>query len=213
MESFQDAVKCLSWFACNVGFPKISIEAIHLLRICAEYVHDKPQIFVEHFFEEPSSLEKDGVWVQGWFPLLFELSCIVSHCKLEIRTRALTVLFELIKTHGTVFKLNWRKELFNVLFRILDNVKHQGHSVERIEWMTITCNHALTLIVDVFTQYLDILCVILLQDFYAQLQWCIHQDNDQLAQSSKYCLENLITSNGSKLYKVNWDCTCQTIIV
>jgi len=33
-----------------------------------------------------------------------------------------------------------------------------------------------------------------------------------LAQSSTYCLENLITSNGSKFDKVNWDCTCQTIV-
>lgn len=99
--------------------------------------------------------------------------------------------------------------------------------------MTITCNHALTSIVDVFTQYFDILCPILLQDLYAQLQWCIQQgtienlsdfsigllihylyfvDNDQLAQSSTYCLENLITSNGSKFDKENWDCTCQTIV-
>lgn len=99
--------------------------------------------------------------------------------------------------------------------------------------MTITCNHALTSIVDVFTQYFDILCPILLQDLYTQLQWCIQQgtriyfntlqrgvfdllfyfaDNDQLAQSSTYCLENLITSNGSKFDKVNWDCTCQTIV-
>lgn len=37
-------------------------------------------------------------------------------------------------------------------------------------------------------------------------------DNDQLAQSSTYCLENLITSNGSKFDKANWDCTCQTIV-
>lgn len=44
MESFQDAVKCLSEFACNVGFPDISMEAIHLLRTCADCVHDKPQV-------------------------------------------------------------------------------------------------------------------------------------------------------------------------
>lgn len=44
MESFQDAVKCLSEFTCNVGFPEISMEAIHLLRTCADCVHDKPQV-------------------------------------------------------------------------------------------------------------------------------------------------------------------------
>lgn len=95
------------------------------------------KIFVEHFSEEQSSLEVDGVWVRGWFPLLFELSCIVSRCKLDIRTRALTVLFELIKTHGTVFKLNWWKDLFNVLFRIFDNVKHQEHSVEVFRYIIL----------------------------------------------------------------------------
>jgi len=39
------------------------MEAIHLLRPCADCVHDKPQIFAEHFSEEPSSLKEDGVWV------------------------------------------------------------------------------------------------------------------------------------------------------
>jgi len=69
--------------------------------------------------------------------------------------------------------------------------------------MTITYNYALTSIVDIFTQYFNILCAILLQDLYAQRQWCIQQDNDQLVQSSRYCLENLITSNISKFDNVN----------
>lgn len=47
MESFQDAVKCLSEFACNIGFPEISMEAIHLLRTCADCVHDKPQVSLQ----------------------------------------------------------------------------------------------------------------------------------------------------------------------
>jgi len=127
MKSFQDAVKCFSEFACNVSFPVISIEAIHLLHTCADYVRDKPRIFAKHFSEEPSSLEEDDVWVRGWFSLLFELWCIVSCCKLDIRISVLTVLFKLAKIHGTVFKLKWWKDLFNVLFRIFDNVKHQKH--------------------------------------------------------------------------------------
>lgn len=50
MESFQDAVKCLSEFACNVSYPDISMEAIHLLRTCADCVHDKPQVSLLLFF-------------------------------------------------------------------------------------------------------------------------------------------------------------------
>jgi hypothetical protein len=40
-----------------------------------------------------------------------------------VRTRALTVLFEIIKTYGDTFKANWWRDLFQVLFRIFDNMK------------------------------------------------------------------------------------------
>lgn len=41
--------------------------------------------------------------------------------------------------------------------------------------MTTTCNHALYAIVDVFTQYFEVLSPILLQDLYVQLHWCVQQ--------------------------------------
>lgn len=44
VDSFQDAVKCLSEFACNANFPDISMEAIRLIRHCAKYVHEKPHV-------------------------------------------------------------------------------------------------------------------------------------------------------------------------
>lgn len=81
------------------------------------------QLFNEHCMEDANVNEEDRSWVRGWFPLLFELSCIVSRCKLDVRTRALTVLFEIIKTHGEAFKQHWWRDLFQVLFRIFDNMK------------------------------------------------------------------------------------------
>lgn len=44
IDSFQDAVKCLSEFACNASFPDTSMEAIRLVRTCAIYVDEKPQV-------------------------------------------------------------------------------------------------------------------------------------------------------------------------
>ena len=44
LDSFQDAVKCLSEFACNAAFPDTSMEAIRLIRNCARYVAEKPQV-------------------------------------------------------------------------------------------------------------------------------------------------------------------------
>lgn len=90
IDSFQDAIKCLSEFACNAAFPDTSMEAIRLIRHCAKFVAEHPQVFKEHGsdVEFSQSVSEDGrIWVRGWFPVLFELSCIISRCKLDVRTR------------------------------------------------------------------------------------------------------------------------------
>lgn len=214
IDSFQDAVKCLSEFACNAKFPDTSMEAIRLVRTCALSVSISPHLFAEHagMEAELGAPEDDRVWVRGWFPLLFSLSCVVSRCKLDVRTRGLTVLFEIVKTHGDAFKPHWWRDLFNILFRIFDNMKLPEHQVEKNEWMTTTCNHALYAIVDVFTQYFDTLGSLLLVQLYAQLHWCVQQDNEQLARSGTNCLENLVISNGSKFEEDTWDKTCQCML-
>lgn len=214
IDSFPDAVKCLSEFASNARFPDISMEAIRLLRTCAVSVNDSPQQFAEHTGMENdiNVLEEDRVWVRGWFPMLFSLSCVVNRCKLDVRTRGLTVLFEIVKTYGDTYKPNWWRDLFNILFRIFDNMKLPEHQTEKAEWMTTTCNHALYAIVDVFTQYFDMLGPLLLKDLYSQLQWCVQQNNEQLARSGTNCLENLVISNGFKFDHETWDATCSCIL-
>lgn len=124
IDSFQDAVKCLSEFVCNAAFPDTSMEAIRLIRHCAKYVSDRPQVltaqagktpvlvldsvvlfflFSPHFLtsccvhvqalreytsDDMNVAPGDRVWVRGWFPILFELSCIINRCKLDVRTRS-----------------------------------------------------------------------------------------------------------------------------
>ncbi|XP_035208978.1 brefeldin A-inhibited guanine nucleotide-exchange protein 1-like isoform X2 [Stegodyphus dumicola] len=210
IDSFQDAIKCLSEFACNASFPDTSMEAIRLIRHCAKYAADEPQMFSEHNTEDLSVPEGDRVWVRGWFPILFELSYIVSRCKLDVRTRALTVMFEIVKTYGWLYKPNWWMDLFKIIFRIFDNMKLQ--QTEKNEWMTTTCNHALYSVVDVFTQYYEVLNELMLDSLYSQLQLCVQQDNEQLARSGTNCLENLVISNGVKFSKDKWDQTCDCML-
>ncbi|KYN11925.1 Brefeldin A-inhibited guanine nucleotide-exchange protein 1 [Trachymyrmex cornetzi] len=213
VDSFQDAVKCLSEFACNAFFPDTSMEAIRLIRSCASYIDANPNLFAEGMMDESGMVsEEDRAWVRGWFPLLFELSCVVSRCKLDVRTRALTVLFDVVKTHGASFKPHWWKDLFQVLFRIFDNMKLPEQHTEKAEWMTTTCNHALYAIVDVFSQFYDILGPLLLEQLYFQLLWCVQQDNEQLARSGTNCLENLVISNGIKFDEQTWQKTCQCVL-
>ena len=216
IDSFQDAVKCLSEFACNQNFPDTSMEAIRLIRTCARFVAEQPHLFKDCNLDDQSTgsltSEKDRVWVRGWFPILFELSCIVSTCKLDVRTRALTVMFEITKSHGLSFAQHWWQDLFQIVFRIFDNMKLPEQQSEKSEWMTTTCNHALYSVVDVFTQYFDTLSPLLLSDVYSQLLWCVRQQNEQLARSGTNCLENLVISCGMKYTEETWNKTSECIL-
>jgi brefeldin A-inhibited guanine nucleotide-exchange protein len=49
VDTFQDAVKTLSEFACNTAFPDTSMDAIRLIRTCVRYVHEKPQVRTSSF--------------------------------------------------------------------------------------------------------------------------------------------------------------------
>ena len=128
---FQDCVKCLSEFGCNPVFPDVAMEAIRLIRKCAKYVSEHKERF--HLLEMTSEtspttssldgVQTDRVWIRGWFPVLFELSCIINSSKLDIRTRSLTILFDIVKNYGDTFEPGWWQDLFRVLFRIFDLVK------------------------------------------------------------------------------------------
>uniref|UniRef100_A0A3P9N9M1 ARF guanine nucleotide exchange factor 2 n=1 Tax=Poecilia reticulata TaxID=8081 RepID=A0A3P9N9M1_POERE len=212
IDSFQDAVKCLSEFVCNAGFPDTSMEAIRLIRHCAKYVSERPQALREYTSDDMNVAPGDRVWVRGWFPILFELSCIINRCKLDVRTRGLTVMFEIMKSYGHSFEKHWWHDLFRIVFRIFDNMKLPEQQTEKIEWMTTTCNHALYAVCDVFTQFYEPLSEILLQDIFTQLQWCVRQDNEQLARSGTNCLENLVILNGEKFRPEVWDVTCSCML-
>uniref|UniRef100_A0A673HR42 Brefeldin A-inhibited guanine nucleotide-exchange protein 1-like n=1 Tax=Sinocyclocheilus rhinocerous TaxID=307959 RepID=A0A673HR42_9TELE len=210
IDSFQDAVKCLSEFACNASFPDTSMEAIRLIRHCAKYVSDRPQAFKDYTSDDMNVAPEDRVWVRGWFPILFELSCIINRCKLDVRTRGLTVMFEVMKTYGHTYEKHWWQDLFRIVFRIFDNMKLPEQQTEKAEWMTTTCNHALYAICDVFTQYFEALSDVLLDDILSQLYWCVQQDNEQLARSGTNCLENVVILNGEKFNAETWDKTCNS---
>lgn len=47
------------------------------------------QTLREYTSDDMNVAPGDRVWVRGWFPILFELSCIINRCKLDVRTRCL----------------------------------------------------------------------------------------------------------------------------
>ena len=47
--------------------------------------------------------------------------------------------------------------------------------LQKTEWMTTTCPHTLMCIVDVFSQYFDVLAPVLLDNLYSQFSWSAQQ--------------------------------------
>ena len=52
---------------------------------------------------------------------------------------------------------------------------------------------------DVFNEFFVKLAPLLLQDLLNQFEWCVLQENDQLARSAASCLENLVLTNRAKM--------------
>lgn len=100
IDSFQEAVKCLSEFACNPHNPDMSMEAIGLIRRCAQLVAEHPTLFAEHPWEDNFSIPAaERIWMRGWFPIMFAMSSIVSRCKLDVRTRGTVGKFHFLNLH------------------------------------------------------------------------------------------------------------------
>lgn len=206
--SFIDAVNCMAEFACNAYFPEISMEAIRQLRICATHVANTPELFVG---PEETQTEEPKIWVKGWFPVLFGLSRIINRCKLDVRTRALTVMFEIMKVYGSNFLPQWWVDLFRVVFRIFDDKKMQTLQTEqdRAAWLSTTCTHALRSIVDVLTQYFAVLQPVLMGEMFTLLERCICESNSEhLGRAGTECLHIMVMSNGVQFTDGSWAMFC-----
>ncbi|KAL7059279.1 hypothetical protein AAHC03_013401 [Spirometra sp. Aus1] len=160
VDSFPLFVRALAEFACNLHFPDTSMEAIRLIRTCARVISERaPQFIMPASLEQhvPTATEDtantgqdipksdtetdDRVWRGGWMPVLYELFRVINNCKLDVRTRGLTVFFEILKTYGSTFHLAWWNQIFKLIFSIFEHgrdptntpqVPHTGISRQRL---------------------------------------------------------------------------------
>ncbi|XP_046858092.1 brefeldin A-inhibited guanine nucleotide-exchange protein 1-like isoform X3 [Xenia sp. Carnegie-2017] len=70
--------------------------------------------------EDAGISEQDRIWVKGWFPVLFELSCIINRCKLDVRTRICDeALRQFIELQSVGHRDAWTSLLLLMFTRIL----------------------------------------------------------------------------------------------
>lgn len=216
--SFADMIICLTQFAKNQKFQKVSLQAIETLKTLAPTMLACPECPLYQgdahgtLASPIARNSKEDPMMKYWFPVLFSFHDILMTGEdLEVRTRALNCLFDTLTKYGGDFPTEfWDticQELLFPTFTVLKSKSEmqQFSSQEAIGmWLSTTMIQALRELVALFTHYFDIL-EHMLNGFLELLITCICQENDTIALIGSSCLQQLILQSVTKLRNDHWE--------
>ncbi|KAJ5765300.1 hypothetical protein N7520_004859 [Penicillium odoratum] len=221
--AFADLIVCLTEFSKNSKFQKKSLQAIETLKSTVTKMLRTPECPLSHrggpapnFQEEGTNLAKQltrqSQEEQFWYPILIAFQdVLMTGDDLEVRSRALTYLFDTLIRHGGDFPrafwdVLWR-QLLCPIFVVLQS-KSEMSKVPNHEdlsvWLSTTMIQALRNMITLFTHYFDSL-EYMLGRFLELLTLCICQENDTIARIGSNCLQQLILQNVSKFQQEHWN--------
>jgi brefeldin A-inhibited guanine nucleotide-exchange protein len=219
--AFADLIVCLTEFSKNHKFQKKSLQAIELLKSSVPKMLRTPEcpLSVQAGFVKesdkgssiPKQPSRQTQEEQFWFPVLFAFhDVLMTGEDLEVRSRALSYLFDTLITYGREFPQDfwdilWRQLLYPI-FMVLKSKSemakvpnHEDMSV----WLSTTMIQALRNMIKLFTHFFESL-EYMLDRFLDLLALCICQENDTLARIGSNCLQQLILENVQKFSPVHW---------
>ncbi|KAJ4289205.1 guanine nucleotide exchange protein for ADP-robosylation factor [Kalmusia sp. IMI 367209] len=220
--AFADLIVCLTEFSKNYKFQKKSLQAIELLKSSVPKMLRTPECslsaragFVKET-DKGSSIPKQPTRQtqeeQFWFPVLFAFhDVLMTGEDLEVRSRALSYLFETLITYGGDFPQNfwdmlWRQLLYPI-FMVLKSKSEMSKVLNHEElsvWLSTTMIQALRNMIRLFTHFFESL-EYMLERFLDLLALCICQENDTLARIGSNCLQQLILQNVQKFTPKHWN--------
>ncbi|KAF8457552.1 hypothetical protein BDZ91DRAFT_504077 [Kalaharituber pfeilii] len=225
--AFADMIVCLTEFAKNQRFQKVSLQAIETLKAtvpnmlqCQESglsttaIEELSDVPINDKSPAPTPavrLIREDPMIKYWFPVLFAFHDILMTGEdLEARTRALGYLFDTLVTYGGDFPTEfWDtvcRELLFPIFMVLKTRSEFGHfrnDESQTMWLSTTMIQALRNLIALFTHYFDLL-ERMLDGFLDLLVTCICQENDTIARIGSSCLQQLILQSVKKLRPEHW---------
>lgn len=220
--AFADLIVCLTEFSKNYKFQKKSLQAIELLKSSVPKMLRTPECSLSAragFVKEsdkgsaiPKQPTRQTQEEQFWFPVLFAFhDVLMTGEDLEVRSRALSYLFETLITYGRDFPRDfwdmlWRQLLYPI-FMVLKSKSEMSKVLNHEElsvWLSTTMIQALRNMVRLFTHFFDSL-EYMLDRFLDLLALCICQENDTLARIGSNCLQQLILQNVQKFTPQHWN--------
>lgn len=211
-DSFSDLVVCFTVMAKNEKFQRVSLLSLDVL---SRLIHEIAQYTVLNTGEDNKpivpDIEKNEHLVKLWFPVLYGFhDIIMTGEELEVRSRALTYLFDVLMKYGQYFDFEFWKiiceNLLFPIFHVLSN--HWEIGLDDINdqlsvWLSTTLIQALKSMMTLFTHYFDALNSFL--DGYLELIIsCICQENDTIARIGRECLISLLIDNAQNFNNEHW---------
>lgn len=148
---------------------------------------------------------------QFWFPVLFAFhDVLMTGEDLEVRSRALSYLFDTLISYGGDFPrefwdMLWRQLLYPI-FMVLKSKSEMTKVLNHEElsvWLSTTMIQALRNMIKLFTHFFESL-EYMLDRFLDLLALCICQENDTLARIGSNCLQQLVLQNVQKFKPEHW---------
>ncbi|EGX42935.1 hypothetical protein AOL_s00215g884 [Orbilia oligospora ATCC 24927] len=229
--AFSDLVVCLTEFAKNLRFQRISLQAIEILKTIVPRMLDTPECPLSPKsadFQHTNGLEngngiesvmgggkvktaKEDPMVKFWFPVLFAFhDVLMTGEDLEVRSRALNHLFDTLVSYGAAYpEAFWDLVCRQLLFPIFMVLKSKSemsrfnNHEDMTVWLSTTMIQALRNLIQLFTHFFYNLSR-MLDGFLELLITCICQENDTIARIGSSCLQQLILQNVKKLQKEHW---------
>lgn len=219
--AFADLIVCLTEFSKNFKFQKKSLQAIELLKSSVPKMLRTPECSLSAragYLKEsettssiPKQPSRQTQEEQFWFPVLFAFhDVLMTGEDLEVRSRALSYLFDTLISYGNNFPrefwdMLWRQLLYPI-FMVLKSKSEMTKVLNHEElsvWLSTTMIQALRNMIKLFTHFFDSL-EYMLDRFLDLLALCICQENDTLARIGSNCLQQLILQNVQKFTPGHW---------
>ncbi|KAI7852796.1 hypothetical protein BDC45DRAFT_570702 [Circinella umbellata] len=222
--TFPDYISCLTEFAKNKKFQKISLPALDMIldtipRMLSIAEKNKTIEITDAHGPGPQTVQSgDDFLVKFWFAVLFGFREVTMKSDdVEVRKRSLQYLFDTLKQYGSRYPAEfWSTISRQIVFPLFDDLKqnsvhHRNMSPEDLSvWVSTTMIEALRNVVDLYTFYFDNMKG-MMRHVLGLFGICITQvDNDTLARIGCECLEQYIETNVEKFDMECWDLVTET---
>lgn len=213
-ESYGDMIACLSEIGKNQRFQKPSLHSIELLKETIKQnviPLTENAVLRENVSPETAAVADDELYVKLWLPVLLAFHDVIMNGEdLEVRSRALNYLFDILVDQGSKFSPTfWDTVCRQILFPIFVVLKSRSEMARfntqdnMSVWLSTTMIQALRNMISLLTHYFHILSR-MLDGFLDLLVDCILQENETVSRIGSSCFLQLVDKNVNKLDSSHW---------